>query len=89
MFLLALEASELYVHFYESTAPDSFGRKIITQFFHNRWQGLHFWNIIQPAFMFMAGVSMAYSLTKQNQYGLSWNQQFIKVLKRSGWLLFW
>jgi len=89
MFLLALEACELYSHIYEATESHAFGRKIITQFFHNRWEGLHFWDIVQPAFMFMAGIAMAYSLTKQIEKGIPWNARFVKIMKRSGWLLFW
>ncbi|MDH7464147.1 DUF5009 domain-containing protein [Chitinophagaceae bacterium 26-R-25] len=90
MFLLALEACELYVHIRRSTTNhDGFGFQIIRQFFHNRWQGLHFWDLVQPAFMFMAGIAMAYSLTKQIEKGISWKERFVKILKRSGWLLFW
>jgi len=90
MFLLALESVELYTHTRKVISDhDSVGFKIISQFFHNRWQGLHFWDLIQPAFMFMAGVAMAYSLTKQIEKGISWKERFVKILKRSGWLLFW
>jgi hypothetical protein len=39
--------------------------------------------------MYMAGVAMAYSLHKQKEQGLSWNQSFKKILKRCGWLFFW
>jgi predicted acyltransferase len=59
------------------------------QFFHHPWNGLHFWDLIQPGFMFMAGVSMAYSLRKQKQEGYSWNRSFKKVLRRCAWLFFW
>lgn len=89
MFLLALEASELYHHINQATSPGSFGSQIIQQFFHNNWEGLHFWDIIQPSFMFMAGIAMTYSLVNQARKGVSWNNQFLKVLKRSFWLLFW
>lgn len=89
MVLLTLETTELYPHIRECiTDKESFGFKIISQFFHNQWVGLHFWDLIQPAFMFMAGVSMAYSLTSQTSNGVSWNQQLIKTLKRCGLLLF-
>ena len=61
----------------------------IRQFFHHPWHGLHFWDLIQPGFMFMAGTAMAYSLHRQQLNGVSWNQSFRKTLKRSGWLFFW
>ena len=89
MFLLALEACELYTHLYTATEGSHFGRMIVSQFFHNGWEGLHFWDLIQPAFMFMAGKGMKYPLIKQIQNGVTWNDRFIKILKRCGWLLFW
>lgn len=39
--------------------------------------------------MFIAGTALAYSLHKQQEAGVPWLQSFVKVLKRSGWLLFW
>src|SRR6476660_2590083 len=39
--------------------------------------------------MFMAGVSMAYSLRKQKQLGYTWNTSFKKTLKRCALLFFW
>lgn len=90
MFLLALEACELYVHIRKPIDDhNSLSYKIVSQFFHIGWHGLHFWDLIQPLFMFMAGVAMAYSLSKQIEKGFSRHQRFIKILKRSGWLLFW
>jgi predicted acyltransferase len=50
---------------------------------------LHFWDLIQPGFMFMAGISMAYSLTKQTSENVSWKQQFKKLLTRCFLLVFW
>lgn len=89
MFLLALEACEFYQHLYQTTNDGSLGRTVLSQFFHVGWHGLHFWDLVQPAFMFMAGVAMAYSLTSQIKKGISWNKRFVKLLKRSGWLLLW
>lgn len=89
MFLLALEASGLYHHLLGSTATGSVGRSVIMQFFHNSWEGLHFWDLVQPAFMFMAGVAMTYSQISQIKKGASWYQRFQKIIKRCGWLLFW
>jgi predicted acyltransferase len=88
MVLLALESTALSEHFFkasENTVLNSF----FLQFFHHPWNGLRFWDLIQPAFMFMAGIAMAYSLHHQKQKGITWNSSFIKVVKRSGWLFFW
>jgi len=89
MFLLALEACGLYEHLRAAGSESPLFSSFIGQFFHAGWHGIHFWDNIQPAFMFMAGVAMAYSLTKQIQLGVSWNDRFIKILKRSALLLFW
>ncbi|MEO8766095.1 MAG: hypothetical protein ABI416_17465 [Ginsengibacter sp.] len=38
--------------------------------------------------MTLAGTAMACSYQKQQQSGYTWKQSFLKVLKRSFWLLF-
>ena len=88
MVLLVLESTGLYGNLYDVSETNFFG-SIIQQFFHHPWHGLRFWDLIQPGFMFMAGVALAYSLTRQQASGMSWNQSFLKTLKRSGWLFFW
>ncbi|HSB91911.1 MAG TPA: DUF5009 domain-containing protein [Flavitalea sp.] len=85
MVLLALEASGLYEHLYKATNENP----VIGQFFHHPWNGLKFWDLIQPGFMFMAGTAMAFSLTRQEANGVPWESRFRKTLKRSGWLFFW
>jgi predicted acyltransferase len=88
MVLLALESAGLYESLSISTRGTSY-HLLIMQFFHHPWNGLHFWDLVQPAFMFMAGVAMAISLKKQTDLGISWNQRFRKILKRCFWLFFW
>ena len=88
MVLLALESAGLYENMDEIT-KNSFINPAFQQFFHHPWNGLRFWDLIQPGFMFIAGTAMAYSLTKQFRSGTPWNQVFRKVLKRSWWLFFW
>jgi predicted acyltransferase len=88
MVLLALEAAGLYDNL-DKTTENSFINPVFQQFFHHPWNGLRFWDLIQPGFMFIAGTAMAYSLTKQFNSGTPWKQVFKKVLKRSWWLFFW
>ncbi|MCX6211891.1 MAG: DUF5009 domain-containing protein [Bacteroidetes bacterium] len=88
MVLLALESTGLYEHLFK-VSENNFLNGFFVQFFHHPWNGLHFWDLIQPGFMFMAGVAMAYSLHQQKQAGASWQKSFIKILKRCGWLFFW
>jgi predicted acyltransferase len=88
MVLLALESTMLYEHLHE-LLQGTMAEGLINQFFHHPWNGLRFWDLIQPGFMFIAGTAMAFSLQKQKDNGMSWNDSFRKTLKRSGWLFFW
>jgi predicted acyltransferase len=89
MILLMLESTGLYEHLLRMSTPGSFLHSLSIQFTHYPWHGLHFWDLIQPGFMFIAGVAMAFSLFKQTANGVPWEKQFSKALKRSGWLFFW
>ena len=88
MVLLMLESTRLYDHLGDIT-EGTFFHPVMIQFTHHRWHGLHFWDLIQPGFMFIAGVAMAFSLFKQTAHGIPWNKQAGKALRRSGWLFFW
>lgn len=69
--------------------PNSFTQMLSVEFEHSEWHGLTFWDVILPAFMTMAGTAMALSYKKQQESGYTWKQSFLKVLRRSFWLLFW
>lgn len=88
MVLLMLESTGLYDHLFELSEGSSV-QLFFTQFFHHPWNGLRFWDLIQPGFMFIAGTAMAFSLHSQIQRGMTWNHSLFKTLKRSGWLFFW
>ena len=88
MVLLAMESTGLYGYLNDHSAGTAF-HSFINQFEHHPWNGLHFWDLVQPSFMFMSGTAMAWSLNKQWKAGINWNQSFIKIAKRCGWLFFW
>ena len=88
MVLLTLESTRFFDHLFV-WSEGSVMQVLLLQFFHHPWNGLRFWDLIQPGFMFMAGTAMAFSVSKQTELGVPWNKQFIKSLKRSGWLFFW
>ena len=88
MVLLAFESTGLYEHLSDATENNSLNG-FLQQFFHHPWNGLRFWDLIQPGFMFIAGVAMAFSLNKQQQQGYTWQQSFRKILIRCFWLFFW
>jgi predicted acyltransferase len=52
------------------------------QFDHVEWLGFNFWDIIMPLFLFLAGVSMVYSLRKRKEKGESNKSIWIHTIKR-------
>lgn len=65
MFLLIAEAAWVYQTLLDAFPVDGFGHTVITQFTHHPWNGLRFWDLIQPFFMFIVGVAMPFSLKKR------------------------
>ncbi len=57
------------------------------QLSHVDWIGLHFWDLIQPFFMFIVGVAMPFSLSRRWERGDSWAKTFKHVLTRCFFLL--
>ncbi|MFZ0280359.1 MAG: DUF5009 domain-containing protein [Bacteroidales bacterium] len=86
MFLLAGEATELYEHFLQ--ADNGFLQFLGTQLSHHEWHGLHFWDLIQPFFMFIVGVSIPFAVANRKKKGDSDRSILLHALKRSGLLLF-
>lgn len=59
----------------------SFWTNVQYQFSHVEWVGCGFWDMIQPSFMFMVGVSMAYSYVRRKREG----QPYIRMLGHAIW----
>lgn len=57
------------------------------QFDHVQWEGLAFWDLIQPAFMFMVGMAMPFALARRRELGQSSREIFGHVLWRTFVLL--
>ena len=53
------------------------------QFTHHPWNGMYFWDLIQPFFMFIVGVAMPFSFAKRWEQGQTWNQSLVHVIRRS------
>ncbi len=86
MVLLALEATRLFEHL-QPAVEGTWAATVLNQFFHHPWNGLRFWDLVQPTFMFSAGVALAYSLKKQARY-LTWSESFIKTSKKMRLVIF-
>lgn len=75
MFLLVAETTGLY-HILDWE-----------QFHHHSWNGLRFWDLIQPFFMFIVGVAMPLSLSGREKKGVTYKQNWKHILKRCFMLL--
>lgn len=88
MFLLIGESTHLFHYLVAPSLDGTVISAIGTQLHHHPWNGLRFWDLIQPFFMFIVGVSMPFSFGKRWQRGDSWNLTFRHAIKRSFLLLF-
>ncbi len=81
MLLLAGESCLLYEHLL-IIQPEG---KWIQQFFHEPWHGLRFWDLVQPAFMTMAGAALYISFYYKTEKNITWKQNlkhiFIRCIK--------
>jgi predicted acyltransferase len=87
MFLLIGESTELYSHI-QSIQGSSIMNFLGTQLSHHEWNGLHFWDLIQPFFMFIVGVAIPFAVSNRKKKGDSDHKILMHALKRSGLLLF-
>lgn len=55
---------------------------------HVEWVGCSYWDMIQPSFMFMVGLSMAYSYVKRQGLGQSYQRMLGHAVARSFILIF-
>jgi len=53
------------------------------QFGHSAWNGFTFWDLIFPLFIFIMGLSMAYSIGKRLERGESRKNLYIHIVKRT------
>jgi predicted acyltransferase len=59
-----------------------FWEAIAVQLEHPEWNGFHFYDLIFPLFLFMAGVSTPYSVGRELEKGKSRSQLLLRVIKR-------
>jgi len=87
MFLLIGENTRLYSHI-DSITGSSIMQFFGTQLSHHEWNGLHFWDLIQPFFMFIVGVAIPFAVANRIKKGDSNKPILLHALKRSFLLLF-
>ena len=88
MFLLIAEFTQLFSHLYDPSMEGSFIYVIAEQFHHHPWNGLRFWDLIQPYFMFIVGVAIPFSVANRKRRGQTQSQLTKHAVRRSFLLLF-
>ena len=64
MFMLVGEFSGFFGTLVNPSMDGTIIASIGRQLEHADWIGLHFWDLIQPFFMFIVGVAMPFSMTR-------------------------
>ncbi len=80
-FIMTILASEAF-GLYELRNHPGWGR-IASWFNHVPWEGGVFWDMIQPAFMFMVGVAMPFALARRIEQGATPRDNLKHVVARS------
>ncbi|CAL1519811.1 DUF5009 domain-containing protein [Chitinophaga sp. MM2321] len=81
MILLAGESARLYKSLNNLESTGIF-HSFMQQFFHHPWNGLRAWDLVQPAFMTMAGSAMYISYYYKTKKGITWGQNFKHIAWR-------
>ncbi len=87
MFLLVAEGIGLWSVLVREPVAGTFLEPFFRQFHHHAWNGLHFWDLVQPFFMFIVGVAMPFSYEKRLKQGASKSQITKHIVQRSVILL--
>ena len=94
MFLLIAEFTHIFTYMTDPALEGTIVHFIGTQFHHHPWNGLRFWDLIQPFFMFIVGVAMPLSIDKRIKRGQQYSQLLRHAITRSfllllfGWALY-
>ena len=88
MFLLIAESTHLFNMLVDPSLQGTLIETIGRQFHHHPWNGLRFWDLVQPFFMFVVGVAMPFAFAKREERGDSRGKMTGHAIKRSFILLF-
>lgn len=94
MFLLIAEFAGLFHYLVDPSFDGTVIGFIGEQFHHYKWHGLHFWDLVQPYFMFIVGVAIPFSERNRLRKGSTDKEVFRHALIRSalmlilGWALY-
>jgi len=94
MFLLIAEFAGLFHYLADPTFDGTIIGFLGKQLDHHKWHGLHFWDLVQPYFMFIVGVAIPFSERNRIKKGSTDIEVFKHALLRSflmlflGWVLY-
>ncbi|NBU36037.1 MAG: DUF5009 domain-containing protein [Bacteroidetes bacterium] len=88
MFLLIAEFTGIFDSLIDKENPIGWLAAFGHQFHHHPWHGLYFWDLIQPFFMFMVGVSIPFAVKNRKENEETNKEIWKHALQRSFWLLF-
>jgi predicted acyltransferase len=94
MFLLIAAFTHLSQHLMSPELKGTLIYKLGIQLEHAEWIGFHFWDLIQPFFMFIVGVAMPFSFANRMKKGATYKDIRNHVYKRAflmlllGWWLY-
>lgn len=82
MFLLVAEGTRLWSVLVQDPIAGTVFESFFEQFHHHEWNGLRFWDLVQPFFMFIVGVAMPFSYAKRIKQGFSKNKITRHIIQR-------
>src|SRR6476659_7382026 len=74
--------AEEIVHTLAKATGSPFWNGFSNQLTHPAWNGFHFYDLIFPLFLFIAGVATPYSVGRELEKGKSRQQLVFRVIKR-------
>jgi predicted acyltransferase len=80
-FIMLMLASDGFGFAYLRNNPQ--WSRVASWFDHVPWEGAVFWDMIQPAFMFMVGVALPFAMARRTERGATWGDNLRHVLGRS------
>lgn len=82
MFLLVAEGTRLWSVLVQDPIAGTVFESFFQQFHHHQWNGLRFWDLVQPFFMFIVGVAMPFSYANRIKKGYSRNKITKHIIQR-------
>ncbi|MBK5280366.1 MAG: DUF5009 domain-containing protein [Bacteroidia bacterium] len=80
--MIWIMGAEEIVHGMAKVTGSHFWEGFATQMTHPDWNGFHFYDLIFPLFLFMAGVATPYSVGRELEKGKAKQQLLLRVIRR-------